>query len=108
MIVLDTNVLSELLRAAAEPVVLRWLTAQPPGRIHTTTVTRAEMLYGARLLEPGGCRQQLETSVSAMFNEGFASRVLPFDVRAADCYASIAADRRRGNRPISQFNAQRG
>jgi predicted nucleic acid-binding protein len=106
MIVLDTNVLSELLRTAADPAVLRWMAAQAPGRMYTTAVTRAEMLYGARLLPPGKRQQRLEAGLAAMFDEDFASRVLPFDAAAADAYARIAADRKQAGRPISQFDAQ--
>ncbi|WP_372721992.1 type II toxin-antitoxin system VapC family toxin [Immundisolibacter sp.] len=106
MIVLDTNVLSELLRIAADPAVLRWVAAQAPGHLYTTALTRAEMLYGARLLPPGKRQQQLQASVVAMFDEDFANRVLPFDTVAADAYARIAADRRQAGRPMSQFDAQ--
>lgn len=106
MIVLDTNVLSELLRIAADPNVLRWVASQAPGRLYTTAVTRAEMLYGARLLPLGKRQQQLQASLAAMFDEDFASRVLPFDSAAADAYAHIAADRKQVGQPISQFDAQ--
>lgn len=106
MIVLDTNVLSELLRTAANPAVLRWVAGQTAGSFYTTAVTRAEMLYGVRLLEPGKRRQQLEISVAAMFDEDFSSHVLPFDAGAADAYARIAANRKQAGHPISQFDAQ--
>ncbi|MBC7604987.1 MAG: type II toxin-antitoxin system VapC family toxin [Ramlibacter sp.] len=106
MIVLDTNVLSELIRPTADPVVLRWLAAQVPGSLHTTAVTRAEMLYGARQLPTGKRQQQLLSSVSAMFDEDFGERVLPFDSDAADVYARIAAERKQAGKPISQFDAQ--
>lgn len=106
MIVLDTNVLSELLRAAADPAVLRWVAAQVPGSLHTTAVTQAEMLYGARQIAPGKRQQQLLASMSAMFEEDFTERVLPFDSDAADAYARIAAERKRVGKPISQFDAQ--
>jgi predicted nucleic acid-binding protein len=106
MIVLDTNVLSELLRTAADPAVLQWVAAQVPGSIHTTAVTQAEMLYGARQLAVGKKQQQLLAGVTAMFNEDFAERVLPFDSDAADAYSRIAAERKRSGKPISQFDAQ--
>ena len=64
------------------------------------------MLYGARLLQPGKRQQRLEASVAAMFDEDFASRVLPFNAAAADAYARIAANRKQAGQPISQFDAQ--
>jgi len=106
MIVLDTNVLSELLRADPDPDVLRWLASQPPGSLHTTSVTQAEMLYGARKLAAGKRHQQLLAGVSAIFDEDFDARVLAFDSAAADAYARIAAKRKLAGKPISQFDAQ--
>lgn len=103
---LDTNVLSELLRAKPDPAVLAWFAAQPADSLFVSAVTQAEMLHGARLLPAGKRRRQLEQSLEAMFNEDFAARVLPFDASAADQYATLAAERRRAGRPISQFDAQ--
>lgn len=103
---LDTNVLSELLRAQPDPAVLAWFAAQPANSLFVSAVTQAEMLLGARLLPAGKRRQQLEQSLDAMFNEDFAARVLPFDASAASQYAMLAATRRRAGRPISQFDAQ--
>ena len=104
MIVLDTNVLSELLRAIPEPAVVRWTASQPLNTLFTTTVTQAEMLYGARLLSAGQRRRQLEQALAALFEEDFAGRVLPFDGDAAFAYAGIAAERKRSGRPISQLS----
>ncbi len=106
MIVLDTNVLSELLRSNPDPAVLRWVGTQAATQLWTTAITRAEMLYGVCLLPSGQRRQQLQTAVTALFDEDFTGRVLPFDNMAADCFASIAANRKRVGRPISQFDAQ--
>ena len=106
MIVLDTNVLSELLRAAPDPAVVRWAASQPLETLFTTTVTQAEMLYGIKLLPAGQRRQQLEDAVTALFDEDFAGRVLPFDGEAATAYARIAAERKQSGHPISQFDAQ--
>lgn len=106
MIVLDTNVLSELLRAIPEPAVARWTASQPLNTLFTTTVTQAEMLYGAKLLASGQRRRQLEEALAALFEEDFAGRVLPFDGDAAVAYAGIAVERKLSGRPISQFDAQ--
>ena len=105
MIVLDTNVISEVLRPAPEPKVLDWLDEQSPNSIFTTAVTRGEILYGIRLLSDGQRRRRLLTAALAIFGEDFAGRVLSFDSDAADIYAEIGASRRAAGRPISQFDA---
>lgn len=106
MIVLDTNILSELLVPAPSVFVETWLAEQPPASIFTTTVTEAEILYGVRLMPDGHRRRELEAAIIAMFREDLAGRILPFDSEAADAYAFIAAQRRKSGRPISQFDAQ--
>lgn len=105
MIVLDTNVLSEMLRSAPEAGVLAWLAAQPRSSLFTTTVTQAELLYGARLLPEGQRKAALLEAIGAIFVTDMAGQVLSFDDEAADAYAEIAAARRAGGRPISQFDA---
>lgn len=106
MIVLDTNVLSELLAPSPSPAVVAWLAAQPAAAVFTTAVTEAEILYGLALLPDGRRRQALETAVRPIFSEDLAGRVLAFDREAAASYAAIAARRRALGRPISQFDAQ--
>lgn len=106
MIVLDTNVLSELLAPSPSPHVLAWLAAQPAAAVFTTAVTEAEILYGLALLPDGRRRQALEAAVRPIFSEDLAGRVLAFDREAAENYAAIAARRRAIGRPISQFDAQ--
>ena len=105
MIVLDTNVISEVIRPAPGPKVLDWLDEQSPNSIFTTAVTRGEILYGIRLLSDGQRRRRLWTAALAIFGEDFAGRVLSFDSDAADIYAEIGASRRAAGRPISQFDA---
>lgn len=106
MIILDTNVLSELLAPSPVPAVLAWLAAQPAPAVFTTAVTEAEILYGLALLPEGRRRQALEAAVRPIFAEDLAGRVLAFDSDAAKSYATIAAHRRAIGRPISQFDAQ--
>jgi predicted nucleic acid-binding protein len=103
---LDTNVLSELLRAQPSPAVLGWFAEQPADSLFVSAVTQAEMLLGARLLPRSKRRQQLETALDTMFREDFAGRLLPFDSAAAAAYAAVVAARRGAGRPISQFDAQ--
>jgi predicted nucleic acid-binding protein len=104
--VLDTNVLSELLRAKPAPAVLGWFAAQPPEGLYVSAVTQAEMMLGARLLPSGTRRTALERALSAMFEEDFSGRILPFDSAAVPAYVDIVAKRRSLGRPISQFDAQ--
>lgn len=103
---LDTNVLSELLRAAPSPAVLTWFAAQPVEELFVSAVTQAEMMLGARLLPAGRRRTALERALSAMFDEDFSGRILPFDSRTVPAYVDIIAERRSLGRPISQFDAQ--
>ena len=103
---LDTNVLSELIRSTPAPEVISWLAAQPPDSVFVSAVTQAEMLTGARILPVGQRRSHMEAMLVLMFEEDFAQRVLPFDRLAATAYADIVAARRGLGRPISQFDAQ--
>jgi predicted nucleic acid-binding protein len=105
MIVLDTNVLSEVLRPVPEPSVLDWLSSQPRASLFTTTVTRGEILYGIRLLTDGKRRRGLWDATTKIFESDFADQVLSFDSDAADMFAEIAASRRLAGKPISQFDA---
>lgn len=106
MIVLDTNVVSELMRASPTPAVQRWVAAQPATSLFTTAITQAEILHGVLLLPKGRRRAAIEAAAMSMFSEDFAARVLPFGGDAALAYAEIAAARRRMGRPISNLDAQ--
>ncbi len=106
MIVLDTNVLSELMKPTPAESVVRWMAAQPATSLYTTSITQAEILHGVMLLPSGKRRSAFEAAAEAMFKEDFGGRVLPFGSDAAHPYARIAAQRRRAGRPISHFDAQ--
>jgi predicted nucleic acid-binding protein len=106
VIVLDTNVLSEMMRPEPDSTVAAWISAHPATSLFTTTVTQAEILYGVRLLSSGKRRADFEAAVGETIATDFAGRVLPFDQAAVRAYAEIAAARRRTGRPISQFDAQ--
>ena len=105
MILLDTNVLSEALKPLPSPIVLRWLAAQEPSSVFTTSVTQAEILYGIETLPPGKRRTRLLAAVEKMFAEEFEGRILPFDEDSARAFAGIVAARDAAGRPISQFDA---
>jgi hypothetical protein len=106
MTVLDTNVISELMKRTPADRVTTWIASQPVTSLYTTSVTQAEILHGIMLLPPGRKRSALEAAADAMFREDFAGRILPFGNDAAHAYARIATDRRRLGRPISVFDAQ--
>lgn len=106
MILLDTNVLSELMRPAPSAAVESWLGSQPTAGIFISAITEAELRYGLALLPEGRRRKQLVAQAEAMLAEDFAGRILPFDSPAAVAYAHIAAARRGSGRPISQADAQ--
>jgi hypothetical protein len=78
MIVLDTNVVSELMRASPDESVLGWVAAQPAASLHVTSVTQAEILHGILLLPAGKKRAAIQAAADAMFAAEFAGRILPF------------------------------
>lgn len=106
MIVLDTNVLSELMKGEPDGKVIRWLKSHPAASLFTTSISEAEILFGLRLLPPGKRREALETAATEMFREDLKGRVLSFGSQAAAFYAQIAAHRRQAGQPISHPDAQ--
>ena len=106
MIVLDTNVLSELMKGEPNTSVAKWTSNQAATSLYVTAVTQAEVLFGLRLLPKGKRRDGLEAAAHAMFAEDFQSRILAFGSDAATEYATIAVERRQLGQPISQFDAQ--
>lgn len=105
MIVLDTNVVSELMRTAPEPAVLSWL-QQPSGDgLYTTTITVAEIRYGIARLPEGRRRESLHQAANEIF-AAFPRQVLTFDLAAANAYADIVTSRENLGMPINGFDAQ--
>ena len=105
-ILLDTNVLSELLRERPEAAVPAWFGMQQNHTLFVSAVTQAEMLLGARLLPAGKRRLALERAIGAMFDEDFGGRILPFESGTVHAYAEIVSARRAAGKPIAQFDAQ--
>ena len=103
---LDTNVVSELMRPNAAPAVSTWVKAQPLSSLWITSITQAELWFGARVLRPGQKRQSLEAMLTLIFDEDFAGRIFDFDSAAASAYADILSYRRAAGRPMSQFDGQ--
>jgi len=106
MIILDTNVLSELMRPNPSPRVVTWVAKQPAAELVTTSITEAEIFYGIELLTKGKRREGLLAAAEAMFAEDLAGRIFGFDSDAARVFSRIAAHRRSLGRPISPANAQ--
>jgi len=106
MIVLDTSVISEMMRRAPSAAVVAWLDDQPPSSLFLTTVTEAEIRFGLAVLPAGKRRDGLMQAAERIFEEILGDRILPFDSEAAGAYAVIAAARRRSGHPISQFDCQ--
>jgi predicted nucleic acid-binding protein len=106
MTVLDTNVLSELMKPEPSRRVVAWVASRPSASLYTTTLTQAEILYGVAVLTPGKRQAKLAEAVQGLFEEDFSGRVLPFDSAAARSFADLAATRRRAGRPISYADAQ--
>jgi hypothetical protein len=106
MIVLDTNVISELMKATPAERVMNWVAAQPVALLYTTSITQAEILHGIMLLPSGKRRLAIAAAADAMFTEDFGGRILAFGSEATHPYARIATARRRAGHPISHFDAQ--
>lgn len=106
MIVLDTNVVSELMRTEADLAVVEWVDRQVPTEVWLTSITVAELLYGVGRLPNGRRKTLLAETVEAMVADDFEHRVAPFDEQAAVHYADIVVRRDRSGRPISAVDAQ--
>lgn len=106
MIILDTNVLSELMRRAPDSAVLAWLDRQPPLSIWITTITLFECQFGLALMPLGHRRQALESSFAALLADDLDKRVLAFDTEAAAQAAALAAQRQLAGRPVDMRDTQ--
>jgi hypothetical protein len=106
MIILDTNVLSALMRTAPEAAVVSWLDLQPADSIWISSVTLFEARLGLALLPSGRRRQALESAFARLLEEDLQNRVLDFDSAAATEAASLAAERQRAGRPVDLRDTQ--
>ena len=106
MIVLDTNVLSELIKTAPSPRVVEWCNSYPEAELYLTSITQAEILVGIELLPNRRRRAAIAQAAEASFREDFEERILPFESDAAREFAGIVGARRRRGRPITQADAQ--
>ena len=101
MFLIDTNVISELMRPDPDPAVLAWFGKQDATALYLSAVGEAELRRGAAILPTGKRRDRLMAEIGAMIAEDFVGRVLPFDSAAAVAFAAIFVDRRKTGRPIS-------
>ncbi|MGV8911663.1 MAG: type II toxin-antitoxin system VapC family toxin [Rhodoglobus sp.] len=106
MIVLDTNVISELVRPAPSQQVIGWIDAQDSAGLAITALTAAEVRAGVALLPDGRRRQDVGVRMESLLTETFAGFVLAFDIDSSDHYVDIVASRSRAGRPIGAFDAQ--
>jgi predicted nucleic acid-binding protein len=106
VIVVDTNVLSELSKERPDPVVAAWFLGQDPSSLATTSVSLAEVLYGLELLPQGKRRERLSELSRVIFEDALSGRVLPFDDAAARHYARLLAEKRRRGSPMAPLDAQ--
>ena len=106
MIVIDTNVVSELMRPTPASAVMTWFSARDSTALYISAVSEAELRAGAAILPAGQRRDRLAAEIDAVIGQDFAGRVLPFDSVAARAYAAITASRRSVGRPILEADCQ--
>ena len=105
-VLLDTNVVSELMRKAPDPDVAVWAAGHRLEDLFFSAVGEAELRFGAAILPTGLRRETLISDIERMLGEAFDGRVLPFDSGAARAYADIAAKRRSAGRPVGAADCQ--
>jgi predicted nucleic acid-binding protein len=106
VILLDTNVLSELVRPEPDRGVMVWLDSLDAATVATTAITAAELLYGIARLPAGRRKERLGEAIRGLLEEDLDGRVEPFDAMSARHYAELLGDRERAGRPISAADAQ--
>ena len=103
MIIVDTNVVSEILKPSPDPKPVDWFISQEPENLYTTTVTLAEALFGIELLPHGQRRNKLREGIGLVLEQKFAGRILSFDESSAYAFAIIAARHRKRGHTVSEF-----
>lgn len=106
MILLDTNIISEMMRPLPSTQVIRWINQQKSMYIFVSTVTIAEISYGLQALPRGKRRMQLEHAFNQTINRAFENRILSFDLSAAYWYGKIMALRKSSGRPLGVPDGQ--
>lgn len=106
MIVVDTNIISEVMRPQPDPAVIQWLDQQETFLLYLTTITLAEIRYGLGILPDGERKQRLINRFEAYVDRAFEGRILDFTVDAASRYADIMVQRRKVGLPMSMADGQ--
>ena len=106
MFLLDTNVVSELLRPSPDAVVETWVGDLPATDLYFSAIGEAELRYGVAILPTGRRQAALASAIDAILREDFVNRILPFDSHAAREYADIAAMRRSAGRTVAPADCQ--
>ena len=106
MILLDTNIVSEMMKKIPSAKVRAWLDQQEVTRLFITTITIAEISYGIKVLPEGSRRDSLENAFNNVIKEAFEHRVLAFDAVAAFLYGKIMSHRKKLGRPLSILDGQ--
>lgn len=106
MIILDTNILSAVMREIPDPIIVKWLDLQARESIWTTAITVFEIQLGLSILEKGKRRERLERTFQLALGEVLEGRVLPFDLASAMASADIAAKRRRKGFTVDMRDTQ--
>jgi len=106
MIVLNTNVISELMKPKPSPQVLAWVAKQSASDLFITSISEAEIYYGVELVAAGKRRESLLADAEAVFAQDLAGQICAFDSAAARAFSRVAAERRAVGKPISHADAQ--
>jgi hypothetical protein len=106
MMVLDTNVVSELMRASPAPKVLAWIDRQNSDTLYLTSTIAAELLHGVARLPTGLRKRNMSQELGLFLEQDFANRILPFDLSSAHSYAELLSTREAVGRPIDALDAQ--
>jgi hypothetical protein len=106
MILVDTNVVSEMMRHTPEPRVVEWLDAQAAETLYFSTVSLAELLLGIAMLPDGRRKVEPGLSLAGQAVALFGGRVLPFDLAAARAYAEVVGRARAAGRAIGVADGQ--
>jgi toxin FitB len=106
MIILDTNVVSEIMKPSPSPDLRAWVRKQLVAELYTTAITEAEIFFGIEVLPHGKRRAGLMAVAEAIFAKDFAGRIFGFDTGAARLFAKITSHRRVLGRPMSQADGQ--
>lgn len=106
LILIDTFVISEMMRPNPAPQVLAWFGSQDASTLYLSAVGEAELRRGAAILPAGKRRNLLIAQIDAMIAEDFAGRVMLFNSEAAVAFAAVDVDRRKAGRPITFADCQ--